>query len=137
MITPAAPSRPFRRVLLALAATAVLAATATASATAFRHTRLIKSEPADHDTLAVAPKAVRLWFSEKVELGVTTVKLASAAGAAMAVAPLARPDTSKDAPIVAAILKPLAPGAYVIDWSTAATDGHPAKGTIAFVVKAK
>jgi methionine-rich copper-binding protein CopC len=101
-----------------------------------RHTRLVKSSPAEHDTLTKSPQAVRLWFSEQVELAVTTVKLADAAGTPIALDPVTRPDTGKDAPVVAGLKKALAAGAYVVAWSTAAKDGHPTKGTIGFVVKA-
>jgi methionine-rich copper-binding protein CopC len=69
-----------------------------------------------------------------VELAVTTAKLATASGASVALGAVAR-DTAKNAPVVAAITKPLAAGSYVVTWSTAATDGHPAKGTFTFVVK--
>ncbi|MFI5312213.1 MAG: copper resistance protein CopC [Gemmatimonadales bacterium] len=31
--------------------------------------------------------------------------------------------------------KSLAPGWYTVNWSTAAKDGHPEKGTFAFAVK--
>src|SRR5437899_2957485 len=63
------------------------------------HTRLIRSEPAANDTLVAIPRALRLWFSEKVELPVTSVKLTDGAGAAIELAPLARPDTGEHAPI--------------------------------------
>ena len=106
-----------------------------ASARYLLHTHLIKSEPAANDTLATAPRALRLWFTERVELAVTTVKLTGAAGAAIALAPLARPDTGERAPIVAALTRSLAPGSYVVNWSTAAKDGHPARGSYPFVVR--
>jgi methionine-rich copper-binding protein CopC len=101
-----------------------------------RHTHLEKSEPANNDTIARSPAAIRLWFSEKVELPVTTVKLADAAGGAIALAPLARPDTGEKAPVIVSLQKPLAAGNYVVTWMTAAKDGHPSNGTIAFTVKA-
>jgi methionine-rich copper-binding protein CopC len=101
-----------------------------------RHTHLTKSEPADNDTLARSPRALRLWFTERVELAVTTVKLANAAGAPVTLASVARPDGGQDAPVVALLKTPLAAGAYVVTWTTAALDGHPAKGTFGFVVKA-
>jgi methionine-rich copper-binding protein CopC len=99
------------------------------------HTHLIKSEPAANDTLIAIPRALRLWFSEKVELPVTRVKLTDAAGAAIELAPLARPDTGEHAPIVATLRKPLPPGTYLVTWSTAAKDGHPAKGSYPFVMR--
>jgi methionine-rich copper-binding protein CopC len=101
-----------------------------------RHARLIKSEPTANDTLTAPPRALRLWFSEKVELPVASVKLVDGSGAAMSLAPLARPDTGDAAPIVVAITKPLAAGTYAVHWTVAAKDGHPAKGTFEFLVKA-
>ncbi len=101
-----------------------------------RHTHLVKSEPAGDDTLAKSPRAIRLWFSEQVELPVTTVKLTSAGGARVALAPLARPDTGQAAPVTAMLNAPLAAGSYDVTWSTAAKDGHPASGKFSFVVKA-
>ena len=101
----------------------------------FRHVHLAKSDPSANDTTA-SPKAVRLWFSEKVELKVTTVRLASAAGSSIALGKLSRSDTVTDAPVVATISRVLAPGFYTVSWSTASKDGHAAKGTIDFVVKA-
>jgi methionine-rich copper-binding protein CopC len=127
--------RDLHRTTLILAALAAILTAATGSAASLRHTHLIKSEPSNNDTLAVAPKAVKLWFTEQVELGITTVKLASSTGTSIALGAVARPDTGKAAPVVATIAQALAPGAYQIDWSTAALDGHPAKGTIAFVVR--
>ncbi|MFI5311824.1 MAG: copper resistance protein CopC [Gemmatimonadales bacterium] len=119
--------------LLAACALATMAAAATASTR--RHTQLVKSQPSAHDTLTVAPKAIKLWFSEKVELKVTTVKLRNAAGSSLLLGAAARDDAEKNAPVVVPIVKPLAPGAYTIAWSAAAADGHPAKGTINFLVK--
>ena len=101
-----------------------------------RHVHLIRSEPADNDTLTKSPSAIRLWFSEQVELPVTTLKLAGTTGTGVALSTLARPDTGQAAPVTAGIKAPLAPGSYVVTWSTAAKDGHPEKGTFSFVVKA-
>ncbi len=125
-------SRRFQSAALALLMLA--AAAAFTPAAARRHVHLEKSAPAANDTLAAAPKSIRLWFSEPVELAVTTTKLATASGTAIALGAATR-DTAKNAPVVATITKPLAAGSYVVTWSTAADDGHPAKGTFAFVVK--
>ena len=101
-----------------------------------RHTHLIKSEPASGDTLAKSPGAIRLWFSEQVELPVTTVKIADASGTTIALASLARPDTGQAAPVTAMLKAPLKAGGYVVTWSTAAKDGHSANGTFNFAVRA-
>jgi methionine-rich copper-binding protein CopC len=101
-----------------------------------RHAHLEKSEPANNDTLARSPAAIRLWFSEKIELPVSSVKLANGAGAAIALKPLARPDTGEKAPVIASLQKPLAAGNYVVSWTAAAQDGHASTGKFEFTVKA-
>ena len=123
-------------VLLSAGVTAFALPPASAAVGVRRHAHLTKSEPASDDTLSKSPAAIRLWFSEPVELPVTTVRLASAAGAKIALSTLARPDTGTAAPVTAMVKAPLKAGAYVITWSTAAKDGHPATGTISFVVRA-
>jgi methionine-rich copper-binding protein CopC len=102
------------------------------------HIHLVRSEPMANETLSVVPKTINLWFSEPPELAVTGVKLAAADSAAVAVGgarvgderPHGNPSVS------ATIEKTLKPGTYAVSWRTTAKDGHPAKGTFAFVVKA-
>jgi methionine-rich copper-binding protein CopC len=98
-----------------------------------RHLALVKSDPKANDTLHTAPTAVRLWFTEPPEMAVTTIKVVSASGTAVPTKPVTR-DTSATAPVVAAISGPVAPGSYVVHWKTTADDGHPAAGSIPFVV---
>ena len=130
-------SRTLVRTTIALVGLATLVAAARPrSASARLHTYLKKSEPAANDTLAAAPHSVRLWFSERVEIPVTTVKITDASGSALSLGALARPDTGEAAPIVAAIAGSVRAGTYTVAWSTAAKDGHPAQGKFAFVVKA-
>ena len=125
------------RTVRAIAAVAAFGAiTAAATPVARFHTKLVKSSPAAHDTLAASPKSISLWFNEKVELPLSTVKL-SGAGADVALGTVTRDEKTADAPLVAAIAKPLVDGAYVISYTVAGKDGHPTKGTIEFVVKSK
>jgi methionine-rich copper-binding protein CopC len=124
------------RPVLVVALTAAIAGTSLAAAgngAGTRHVHLVKSEPAANDTVPVAPAAIRLWFSQQPELAITSVKLASASGTAIALAPVAR-DTGAADPIVATVRGALPSGAYVVTWKTTANDGHPANGTIPFVV---
>ena len=106
-----------------------------ASPSAVFHTHLKKSDPAANDTL-MSPAAVKLWFSEKVEIPFTRVTVKNIAGVAQPMGALAFSDTSEDAPVVAAITGKLPPGSYTVTWSAAAKDGHPAKGKFEFVVNA-
>ncbi len=125
----------FRRATLPIVAIAIVTAASAFASPVFRHTELKKSEPAKNDTLSVSPKAIKLWFSEQVVLPVTKVKLTNAAGAAIALGAVAQPGKGEDQPVVASVSKALTPGAYTVTWSTAADDGHAAKGTFGFVVK--
>lgn len=119
---------------LIVAAAAALAWAPSSLEAARRHVHLEKSSPAEGETV-VAPKSVSLWFSEKVDLKMTNVKVADAKGAAAAIGALKR-DTATKAPVTADFTTPLAPGAYTLNWSVAGADGHPQKGTVKFSVKA-
>jgi copper resistance protein C len=120
----------------AVAGGAILAPRNTAAAgnQSAAHLHLLKSEPKANDTLAAAPSALKFWFSEPPELAVTSVKLTTADGAAVPLAPLASGGTGKDAPIVAAIRGPVSAGHYSVAWRSTAADGHPSSGRYDFVV---
>jgi methionine-rich copper-binding protein CopC len=97
------------------------------------HLHLLRSQPAANDTVAAAPAALRFWFSERPELAITSVKLASSNGTAVELAKLAV-DTGANGPLVAAVRGQIAKGTYTVTWRTTAMDGHPANGTFNFVV---
>lgn len=124
--------RPLARLASALA---VIVAVSAFTAPGRFHVALKKSNPAANDTLAASPAALQLWFNEKVELAVVTVKLADAKGVATPLGAL-KQEVGADAPISAALSKPLAAGTYSISWSVAGKDGHPTQGKVPFVVKA-
>ena len=104
-------------------------------ALARRHLKLLKSSPAADTVLDKSPDAVRLWLSESAEVPATKISVTTAAGAAIATAPVTRAHT-KDAPLVALISAPLANGAYKVTWKTMSKDGHVVKGTFGFKVGA-
>jgi len=103
-----------------------------------RHVRLKKSVPAANDTLTASPKSLQFWFSEKVDLKTTDIKLATGAAVAVSLGAATRDDSmgNMEMPVVTEVTRPLAPGAYVISWAAVADDGEHSKGTVKFVVKA-
>jgi copper resistance protein C len=106
-----------------------------ASASPVFHLHLVKSEPAKDDTLAAPPATIKLWFSQKPEVPVTSVKLAAVGGKAVLVgAPKA--DSANKALVVAEVKGPLGAGRYAVSWKTSSPDGHVMKGEIPFVVRA-
>lgn len=98
------------------------------------HLRLEKSEPAKDETLAAAPKAIRLWFSLPPEMAVTAVKLSDANGNPVALAAPTRGSGAKD-PVESAIQGAIAAGTYTVSWKTSSKDGHPIRGDFSFTVK--
>ena len=120
-----------RSVLLLSAAVLCAAAPATASSTF--HLHLLRSDPAADATLATAPAALRLTFSEAPELAVTSVRLRGPGDRAVALGRLVRARGDR-ATVVATPRAPLAHGRYTVTWRTMSHDGHPMHGTFHFTV---
>jgi methionine-rich copper-binding protein CopC len=116
--------------LLLVAGSAIAAAPRSAM-----HTHLKKSLPAANDTVP-SPASLELWFSEKIELPFSRVTIKNLAGVAQPLGTLKFSDGSDTAAVVVPVTASLAPGEYTVGWSAAAQDGHPAKGTFKFTVKA-
>ncbi len=112
---------------------ALLIATSATGFGAF-HTHLKRADPANGAHLTAPPAAIRLWFSEKPELAVTTVKLTRANGTSISLDPLKMTDATDTAAVVAGIKSPLPAGSYTVAWRVMARDGHPSRGTFSFVV---
>jgi methionine-rich copper-binding protein CopC len=113
--------------LLIAGAFAIAGATA---ASAQAHAKLGSSEPRASSTLDAAPKQIRLNFNEPLEAAFSKLKLTAANDREIA---LQRVDVDK-ATMVAPV-PALPSGAYRVQWSTMAHDGHKAKGEFTFRVK--
>ena len=101
------------------------------------HLKLERSEPAANVVLPASPATVRLWFTQKPELTVTSIKIRTGTGSAAverALAPLARA-AAAGSPITAPVGATLAPGRHEVVWRTMARDGHVLNGVIPFDVR--
>jgi putative copper export protein/methionine-rich copper-binding protein CopC len=98
----------------------------------FAHGVLRKSEPANGATLSVAPRVIRLTFSEAPQLAFTQVELIGPDSQRVALSQLrvAAPDSA--VVVVADILGPLTAGRYRIAWQITSADGHPVRGAVTF-----
>lgn len=96
------------------------------------HLKLDKSDPRANSSLESSPSAVRLWFSQSVELPATKITLADALKKEIATKALTKGD---DGSVVASLEAPLASGKYNVSWRTMAKDGHVIKGEFSFSVK--
>lgn len=93
------------------------------------HAELVTSTPADGEILATAPAEVVLTFSEAPGPRSSAAVL-DGTGATIATG---GPDSS-DATVIRVALPVLAPGAYEVQWTTVAEDGHIERGTFSFSV---
>lgn len=123
---------------LRAAALLLLVVVPVAAGAAARHLKLIRSEPMANQALSTSPAQVKLWFTQRPELAVTSIKVKSGSGATAverALAPLSRAPAA-GSPITAPIGAALAPGHYEVLWRTMARDGHVLNGVIPFDVGA-
>ena len=120
-------------IVLSFAAAAAFAPVLTPSS-ALAHAHLRSAVPAAGATISSAPDELQLSFSEGVVPALSSVKVTTAAGAAIAAAkPTA--DAADPKLLRVHVEKPLGPGAYVVRWHVVATDTHPTSGTYKFTVK--
>ncbi|HLZ75585.1 copper homeostasis periplasmic binding protein CopC [Phenylobacterium sp.] len=117
-----------RNAIIVTAAVAALAIAGQASA----HARLLSGTPKNGATVA-APKAMTLKYSEELVPAASNVKVATAAGAAVATGPMALDKTKKI--VTVPFTGPLAAGGYTVTWHMKTEDGHETDGAFAFKVK--
>lgn len=125
----------YRRGFLRAHAKALLAVAllvAMLPATAWAHGALRRSEPAEGAHLTVAPRALRLTFTEAVELHFARLALSGPNGPVVLGTFALAPDSATV--LVAPVAGPLVAGAYTIAWQVAGEDGHPVRGQIRFMV---
>jgi copper resistance protein C len=99
------------------------------------HAHLLKADPAVNDTLSTTPKAVRLWFSEPVELALSRVQVVRVGGDTLKIGALRREGTASTTAAADLATPGATPGTYVVKYHVVARDGHPTSGTYVFVVR--
>lgn len=122
--------RLFNGILVLVAAIALIA-----GAPADLHLRLVKAEPAADGAVTVAPKEIRLFFSQEPEIRATKVIVTNGAKREITVA-AAQADKTDGKIVFAQITGAIEPGAYTVVWRTMAKDGHAVNGEFKFTVSA-
>lgn len=114
-----------------LGVVAVAAVMALAAGPAMAHARLVSATPAAGSTVA-APRSISLTFSERMVPAFSSFDLVNSAGETVSV----QTRVSEDGKTVAGTLaRPLAPGAYQVNWRIASGDGHRMTGAYSFSVQ--
>ena len=98
------------------------------------HLRLVRAEPAADSTVTVAPKEIRLFFSEVPQIRVTTVRLVNATQQEITVGE-AKADANDGKIVMAPITVSVAPGTWTVSWRTMARDGHVVSGDYRFTLR--
>ena len=105
----------------------------TQPSTALAHPILRRSVPAASDTVRSSPLALRLSFSEPIELRFTRLELNGPDGRPIPLGVLTlAPDSLRT--IVVAVTRPLSLGSYRVRWQAAGDDAHIVRGEYGFVV---
>jgi methionine-rich copper-binding protein CopC len=99
---------------------------------ALAHARLLRSDPQAGATVKASPAALRLSYSEGIDLSKSSVALAGPAGP-VAAGPIALDPKNKRVVIVPIKAK-LAPGAYHVTWGMTTEDTHHTDGAFDFKV---
>jgi hypothetical protein len=96
------------------------------------HSRLVRSDPAARAVLSAAPKEVRLWFNEAIEIAFAKIWLAPAKGPQV---PLANHgDPSDPRLLIATLPENLPSGPVVLGFRVLSVDGHVVESQLAFTV---
>ncbi|MEO8201071.1 MAG: copper resistance CopC family protein [Gemmatimonadota bacterium] len=119
--------KPFSRVTLGIGALGLILPAAFAM-----HLHLVKSTPGDSEVVTTVPTQVRLWFSQKPEAGLTTIRLLRPDSSAIALGKVARTDDSLS--VSAPLSAGLVPGEYIVAWRTLSKDGHAVRGSYQFIM---
>ena len=97
------------------------------------HSTLERSEPKDGAILKSAPNELRIWFTEPIKVGLSTIEVRNAANQQVDQRDF-HSDPEEPALVHLSLGANLAPGLYRVAWTAVAQDMHVAKGRITFQV---
>lgn len=100
---------------------------------ALAHAELRSSDPAAGSVLASPPSRIRLVFSERLEIALSSISLVAPNGERLALS--GQRDSTDDKALVAAV-SGLGAGKYRVLWRAVAADGHASSGSYEFDVAA-
>ena len=104
----------------------------TAGPAAQAHAFLDHASPAVGSTVAAAPAAITLWFTQDLEAAFSSVTVINQAGQ--------RVDLGNVQVLQGALaelqvgLRPLPPGTYTVSWRVVSVDTHPTEGRFQFTI---
>lgn len=103
------------------------------AAPAWAHSSLDHSEPKDGAVVKQAPPEIRMWFTEPIKAGLSTIEVRDATGKQVDKRDL-RADEKEPTLVHLSLIAEVAPGTYKVTWSVVAQDLHVIKGSFSFRV---
>jgi methionine-rich copper-binding protein CopC len=101
------------------------------------HLKVEKTLPETGTTIEVAPKELRVWFSQSPTVPVSSLTLEGPNGKVdVGKVAAGQTDGKPDRSLTAVITGSVVPGKYTASWKTSGSDGHIMTGTFEFTVKA-
>jgi methionine-rich copper-binding protein CopC len=97
------------------------------------HSSLLRTEPKADAILAQPPNEIRMWFSEPIKTGLSTIEVRDASGKQVDQRDL-HADAKEPALIHLSLPPNLPSGTYKVSWTAIAQDMHPGKGSFTFRV---
>lgn len=101
---------------------------------AYAHPKLVKSEPAQDAVVNTSPKELRLSFNEELVPKFSSAEVKDQKGQKVETGTVSA-DPKDKKQLVVPLAKPLAAGAYKVDWHAVAADTHRVEGSYSFMVK--
>ncbi len=100
------------------------------------HSALERSEPKSGAVLQVAPNELRIWFTEPIKVGLSTIEVRDESGRQVD-QKILRADEREKSLVRLALRQDLGPGTYKVSWTAVAQDMHASKGAFEFQVAPK
>jgi copper resistance protein C len=110
---------------------AALPALVLSTSLAYPHALLDHASPLVGSTVPAAPRAVSLWFTQKLEAAFSTIEVRNAAGTRV---DAGKARVSGDGTMLTVGLKALSPGTYQVHWRVLSVDTHKTEGNFSFNV---
>lgn len=111
----------------------IVLSTVAVAGEAFAHAHLKASMPVDKSTVASAPTALNLSFTEALNLKFSGIDVIGPDKAVVKTGAAAL--TDKDTGLTVPVLGTLPAGSYTVNWHVLSTDGHKTSGSFGFVLK--
>jgi methionine-rich copper-binding protein CopC len=95
------------------------------------HSSLDHSEPRNGAVLKQAPQEIRMWFTEPIKAGLSTIEVRDAASRQVDRRDL-HADEKQPALVRLSLVAEVSPGTCKVTWSAVAQDLHVSKGSFSF-----